>query len=47
VFATVSESGANVEMISEGASDVALNFLVPSDRAGDVVRSIHRTFIGG
>jgi len=47
VFATVSESGANVEMISEGASDVALNFLVPTDRAGDVIRNIHRTFIGG
>ena len=47
VFATVAESGANIEMISEGASDVALNFVVPSDRALDVVRSIHKTFIGG
>jgi aspartate kinase len=47
VFHTVAEIGANIEMISEGASDVALNFIVPSDKAMDVVRSIHRTFIGG
>ncbi len=47
VFATVAEMGANIEMISEGASDVALNFVVPSDKALDVVRSIHGTFIGG
>lgn len=47
VFATVAESGANVEMISEGASDVALNFVVPADKAAEVVKDIHRTFIGG
>jgi aspartate kinase len=47
VFATVAEMGANIEMISEGASDVALNFVVPSDQALDVVRRIHSTFIGG
>lgn len=47
VFSTVSATGANVEMISEGASDVALNFMVPSEIAADVIRSIHRTFIGG
>lgn len=47
VFNNVAEAGANIEMISEGASDVALNFVVPSDKALDVVRSIHTTFIGG
>jgi aspartate kinase len=47
VFATVAGMGANIEMISEGASDVALNFVVPSDQALDVVRIIHGTFIGG
>jgi aspartate kinase len=46
VFATVHETGANIEMISEGASDVALNFVVPSSKALDVIRTIHRTFIG-
>ncbi|MBI0582995.1 MAG: aspartate kinase [Methanomassiliicoccus sp.] len=47
VFSAVADIGANIEMISEGASDVALNFVVPSDKALDVVRSIHDTFIGG
>jgi aspartate kinase len=47
VFKAVEEVGANIELISEGASDVALNFVVPSNRAADVVRKIHSTFIGG
>jgi aspartate kinase len=47
VFATVAEAGANIEMISEGASDVALNFVVPTDKALDVVKGIHGQFIGG
>jgi aspartate kinase len=46
VFAAVAEIGANVEMISEGASDVALNFVVPSSRAIDVVRKLHEMYIG-
>jgi aspartokinase len=32
-------------MISEGASDVALNFVVPSEQANDVVMRIHERFI--
>jgi len=47
VFVNVAEAGANIELISEGASDVAINFAVPSDRALDAVRSIHAKFIGG
>jgi aspartate kinase len=46
VFAVVAEIGANVEMISEGASDVALNFVVPSSRAIDVIRKLHEMYIG-
>ena len=46
VFAVVAEVGANVEMISEGASDVALNFVVPSSRAIDVIRKLHEMYIG-
>ena len=46
VFAAVAEVGANVEMISEGASDVALNFVVPSSRAIDVIRKLHERYIG-
>lgn len=47
VFANISETGANIEMISEGASDVALNFVIPDDKALDAVRNIHKEFIGG
>jgi aspartate kinase len=46
VFGAVAELGANVEMISEGASDVALNFVVPSSRAIDVIRKLHEMYIG-
>ncbi len=46
VFHEAAEVGANIEMISEGASDVALNFVVPSDKANDVVRRLHSKFIG-
>ncbi|MGD0816901.1 MAG: aspartate kinase [Methanomassiliicoccales archaeon] len=46
VFSVVAEVGANVEMISEGASDVALNFVVPSSRAIDVIRKLHERYIG-
>ncbi|MFP4170391.1 MAG: aspartate kinase [Methanomassiliicoccales archaeon] len=46
VFDAVEHAGANLEMISEGASDVALNFLVPSYAAPSVVRALHDLFIG-
>jgi aspartate kinase len=47
IFGAVHEAGANVEMISEGASDVSLNFVVPTDKAVGVVRSLHKKFVGG
>jgi aspartate kinase len=46
IFQEAAEVEANIEMISEGASDVALNFVVPSDKANDVVRKLHSKFIG-
>jgi len=46
VFHETEEVKANIEMISEGASDVALNFVVPSEKANDVVRKLHGKFIG-
>ncbi len=46
VFHEAAEAEANIEMISEGASDVALNFVVPSDKANEVVRRLHSKFIG-
>jgi aspartate kinase len=46
IFDAVEHAGANVEMISEGASDVALNFVVPSYAAPSVMRKLHNMFIG-
>jgi aspartate kinase len=47
VFQAAEEADANIEMISEGASDVALNFVVPGDKAVDVIKRLHEKFIGG
>ncbi len=47
IFGAVKDANANVEMISEGASDVSLNFVVPMSKVIDVVRTLHEKFIGG
>ena len=47
IFSAVKDAGANVEMISEGASDVSLNFVVPMGRVVDVVKTLHERYIGG
>ncbi len=47
IFSAVKEADANVEMISEGASDVSLNFVVPMSRVIDVVKILHDKYIGG
>jgi len=46
IFSVVKDAEANVEMISEGASDVSLNFVVPMDRMMDVVRKLHDRYVG-
>ncbi len=47
VFKAVKEVGASVEMISEGASEVCLNFVVSTDMASNVVKTLHKNFIDG
>jgi aspartate kinase len=47
VFSAAASVGANIEMISEGASDVALNFVVPTEKAVELVRKLHDRYIGG
>lgn len=47
IFGAVKEVNANVEMISEGASDVSLNFLVPVEQAMDVIKAIHSKYVSG
>ena len=46
IFTAVKEAGVNVEMISEGASEVALNFVVPMGMVTDVVAILHAKYIG-
>ncbi|MDR2698087.1 MAG: aspartate kinase [Candidatus Methanoplasma sp.] len=46
IFTAVKEARANVAMISEGASDVSLNFVVPMSRATDVVKILHSKYVG-
>jgi len=47
IFSAVKEARANVEMISEGASDVSLNFVVPMSKATDVVKILHGKYARG
>ena len=47
IFGAVKDAEANVEMISEGASDVSLNFVVPMGKVVDVVKVLHERYIGG
>jgi aspartate kinase len=46
IFTAVKDAGVNVEMISEGASEVSLNFVVPMGMVVDVVESLHSKYIG-
>ncbi|MCL2149133.1 MAG: aspartate kinase [Methanomassiliicoccaceae archaeon] len=47
IFAAVKEARASVQMISEGASDVSLNFAVPMSKAVDVVKLLHSKYVRG
>jgi len=47
IFGAVKDARANVEMISEGASDVSLNFVVPMARAINVVEVLHQRYVVG
>jgi aspartate kinase len=45
IFTTVASTGTSLIMISEGASDVALNFAIAQEREGEVVRTLHREYV--
>lgn len=47
IFGAVKEVEASVVMISEGASDVSLNFVVPFENAIDVIKIIHSRYVSG
>ncbi len=47
IFGAVKDVGTNVEMISEGASDSSLNFVVPMEMLVSTVRALHAQFVRG
>ncbi|ODN30486.1 aspartate kinase [Fervidobacterium thailandense] len=47
IFKAVADGGINVEMISAGASEVSLYFIVPEEAEVEAVRRVHDEFWGG
>ena len=45
IFTSVGKAGVNIEMISVGASDIALNFVVKRKDRDSAVRAIHGEFL--
>ncbi|MBO4349287.1 MAG: aspartate kinase, partial [Candidatus Methanomethylophilaceae archaeon] len=45
IFGAVKEADANILMISEGASVVALNFVVSNGDAVPVIKILHKKFV--
>lgn len=45
IFDAIKNAGTNVEMISKGASNVTLNFVVSADYATKIIKTIHEKFI--
>jgi aspartate kinase/aspartokinase/homoserine dehydrogenase 1 len=46
IFNSVARSGINVEMISAGASDVSLYFIVDGKEGKEALALVHREFFG-
>jgi aspartate kinase (EC 2.7.2.4) len=47
IFSAVSKQCINVQMISAGASDVTIYFLVDTRDRDNALRAIHKEFFGG
>jgi len=45
IFSVVKQVGTNVEMISEGASDSSLNFVVPMEMVVGTIKALHEQFV--
>lgn len=45
IFSVVKRVGTNVEMISEGASDSSLNFVVPMEMVVNTIKALHEQFV--
>jgi aspartate kinase len=44
VFHAVAEGGINIHMISQGASEINISFVVDESDVGEAVRRLHRCF---
>jgi aspartate kinase len=47
VFGTVARGGINVRMISQGASEISISFVIEEKDAVEAVRRLHTEFFGG
>ena len=45
VFTAVGKSGANIEMISQGASEINIGLVVDEDQAENAVKALHDVFV--
>jgi aspartate kinase len=44
VFDTVAEGGINIHMISQGASEINISFVVEESDVGETIRRLHQCF---
>lgn len=45
IFSKAAEDGANISMISQGASEINISFVVDEEQADDIVRTLHDKFV--
>lgn len=46
IFSTLGEAGVNIEMISQGSSELNVTFVVTDDDAHKAMRALHQAFLG-
>jgi aspartate kinase len=46
VFQAVAAQKVSVEMISQGASEINITFVIDQNRAADTVKALHKLFFG-
>lgn len=47
IFTALAAERINVEMISQGASEINIGLVIREDQADSAIRALHRTFFGG
>jgi len=46
VFSCMGNNGINIDMISQGASEINISFAVDKSQADNAVKSLHKEFMG-